>query len=100
MPITVPSVEDLIMKEISADLDIPYSMVRDIVINGQAGFTKHVMESGQYNGVRWPYFGAFKVKAHHVQVKKYMQGSDRVHREIMRIRIAEGHVFPRKFEKK
>jgi len=87
------------MKEMSADLDIPYSMIRDVVINGQAQFTKHVMESGQFNGVRWPYFGAFKVKARNVQVKKYMQGLNEVQRSIMRVRIKEGHVFPRKFDK-
>lgn len=100
MPITVDSVEEKIMKEMSADMDIPYSLIREVVINGQSAFTKHIMESGQYSSVRWPYFGTFKVKVHHAQVKKYMRGLTSFQRDLLKIRIKEGHVFERKFDKK
>jgi len=99
MPITEQSVEEEIMKDVSADLDVPYSTVREVVINGQSAFTKHVMESGQYNGVRWPFFGSFRVKAQSVQVKKYMRGLPEMYRIILRYRIKEGHVFPDKWNK-
>jgi hypothetical protein len=96
MPLIVDPVEDEIMKEISADLDIPYSVVRDVVINGQSGFTKHVIESGGYNSVRWPKFGIFKLKAKFMLVKKHMRGLSIIDRKITKYRIKQGLVFERK----
>lgn len=96
MPIIVESVEEEIMKEISADMDIPYSVVRDVVINGQSGFTKHIMESDGYNSVRWPRFGIFKLKDKFMLVKKHMKGLGKVQRRIYRKKIKAGLVFDRK----
>ncbi len=96
MPLIVDPVEEEIMKEISADLDIPYNIVRDVIINGQSGFTKHVIESGGYNSVRWPRFGVFKLKAKFMLVRKHMEGLKAIDRKIMKERIKKGLVFDRK----
>ncbi len=94
MPITLPSVEDDIMKEISADLNIPYNVVRDVVINGQSAFTKKVIESGTFHSVRWRFLGLFKVKPRNVQIKKFMRGVDPSQRFIYRKLIKQGKFFP------
>ena len=86
------------MKEMSADLAIPYKRIREIVINGQSAFTKHIIESGSYDGYRWPHLGAFKVKARYMQVKKYMTGMLPPYRNIFRQQIKNGYVFPRKYQ--
>jgi len=96
MPLIVDPVEEEIMKEISADLDIPYNIVRDVVINGQSGFTKHVIETDGYNSVRWPKFGIFKLKHKFMMVNKHMKGLNPLYRKIVKDRIKQGLVFERK----
>ena len=96
MPLIVDPVEEEIMKEISVDLDIPYNTVRDVVINGQSGFTKHVIESDGYNSVRWPKFGIFKLKHKFMLVNKHMKGLNPFYRKIEKDRIKKGLVFERK----
>ncbi len=81
------------MKEISADLQIPYSMVKDIVINGQSGFTKHTMESGGYNSVRWPKFGTFRLKHKYMLIRKHMSGMSPVYRDMYRQLVDKGKLF-------
>jgi len=93
MPLTVESVEEEIMKEISADMDIPYNVVKDVIVNGQSGFTKHIIESGGYNSVRWPRFGIFKLNTKFMLIKKHMQGLSTVHRKVYRKKIKSGLVF-------
>ena len=99
MPLTVDSVEEEIMKEISADMDIPYSIVKDVVVNGQTGFTKHVMESGGYGSVRWPRFGVFKLNTKYMLIKKHMQGLSPVARKFYRNKIKSGLVFKKNIKK-
>jgi len=88
------------MKELSADLDMPYNLIRDVVIGGQSGFTKHIIESGTYHSVRWPHLGAFKIKARFLQVKKYMSGMKPIYKDMYRLQIKYGNIFPRKFDNK
>ena len=93
MPATVETVEEEIMKGISADMDLPYSTVKDIIINGQSGFTKHVIESGGYNSVRWPLLGTFKLKHRFMLVKKHMSGMPKVYQKMYRKMIHDGKIF-------
>lgn len=81
------------MKEISADTGIPYSTVRDIIINGQSGFTKHTMESGGYNSVRWPKLGTFKMKHRYMLIRKHMEGMNPFYQDIYRKLVDSGKVF-------
>ena len=95
MPLIVDSVEEELMKEVAVELDLPYNVVKDIIINGQSGFTKHTMESGGYNSVRWPKFGTFKLKTKFMLVKKHMKGLSSVQRRIFKRKIKDGLVFTR-----
>ncbi len=95
MPITIQSIEEEIMKEMSADMNIPFNTIRDVVIGGQSAFTKHTMESGEFNNVRWPKFGIFKVKPRYVQIKHFMRGVKPEQRFIYRELIKRGTIFPR-----
>ena len=87
------------MKEVSEELQIPYSLVRDVVIGGQSAFTKHAMECEEFNSVRWPNFGTFRVKARNVMIKKHMFGLSGVYRKLYRIQIKNGNVFPQRFKR-
>jgi hypothetical protein len=93
MPIIVETVEEEIMKEISADMDIPYNVVKDIVMNGQSGFTKHVIESGGYDSVRWPRFGTFKLKHKFMMIKKHLMGMSPLYQKLYRDMLKKGHIF-------
>ena len=93
MPVIVETAEDDIMKEMSADMDIPYSVIKDVVINGQSAFTKHTMESGGYDSVRWPKFGLFRLKHKFMFVKKHMKGMSPVYKKQYRKQIKEGKIF-------
>jgi len=74
MPTAKKTIEADVMREISKEMDIPYSIVKDVVINGQSAFTKHVMENGGYGSVRWPGFGLFRLKHKFMLVNKHMKG--------------------------
>jgi hypothetical protein len=67
--------------ETSRELDLPLKLVKDVLINGQAKFTAHVMSSNTFDGIRWPYFGVFKAKHKAVQILNYMKGLDPVQKQ-------------------
>jgi hypothetical protein len=96
MPLIHETVEEDILKEVAHELNIPYSLARDIVVNGQSGFTKHIMESPNYDSVRWPKIGVFKLKEKHMMVKKHMQGMSAVSRKIFRQVIKNNSPFKEK----
>ena len=98
MPSVVPTVEEEIIKEVAAEMDLSYKQARDIIINGQGAFTKHVMESGMYNSVRWPYLGTFRVKIKRMQIRKYMEGLLPIYRHIYRQQIKHGYIFPSRYK--
>ncbi len=93
MPVIVDTVEEEIMKEISADTGISYNVIKDVVINGQSEFTKHVIESGGYNSVRWPLLGTFKLKYKFMLIKKHMTGMAPIYKKMYRKLIKAGKVF-------
>lgn len=95
MPIVVPSHEEQIMKEMSADMGIPYSQIRDIVIGGQSAFTAHVMRSNTFDGVRWPHFGVFSVKYKYLQNHKLIEGQLPMYQKLTRQRLQGRRMFKR-----
>lgn len=98
MPLIHETVEDEIMKEISAEMNIPYNSVRDIIVGGQSAFTKNIMESANYDSVRWPKLGVFKLKEKHMMVKKHMFGMPSISRKIFREVIKNNSPFKKKKE--
>jgi hypothetical protein len=99
MPLNRDTVEEKIMKEMSADMGIPYNTIRDVVVNGQSGFTKHTMASGGYDSVRWPLFGVFKLKEKHLLVKEHMKGMTTLYRKMFRKGLGQGRIFDLKKRK-
>jgi len=70
------TVNDKIYQEIAREMDIPVKLVKDVVMNGQSKFTAYTMADNTFDGIRWPYFGAFKAKHKIVQVYNHMKGLD------------------------
>ena len=96
MPLIHETVEEELIKEVAVELDVSYSMARDIIVNGQSGFTKHIMESANYDSVRWPKIGIFKLKEKHMLVKKHMLGMQAISRKIFREVIKNNSPFKKK----
>lgn len=72
----VETINERLYLEVSRELDIPVKTVKDVIMNGQSKFTAFTMSNNTFDGVRWPYFGAFKAKHKVVQVYNYMKGMD------------------------
>lgn len=98
MPLIHETIEDEVLKEVAEEMGMPYNQVRDIVINGQSGFTKHIMESDGLGSVRWPKIGLFKLKEKHMMVKKHMYGMPDISRKIYREVIKNNSPFKKKKE--
>ncbi len=99
MPLIVKSVDEDLIKEVSADTGMPYGVVKDIIINGQSAFTKHTIESGGYNSVRWPKLGTFKLKTKYMLVRRHLSGMSLIHRKIFKKKLTDGGVFTKKEHK-
>lgn len=85
------------MKEVAHEMGLPYNQVRDVIINGQSGFTKYIMESNTFHGIRWPYLGLFKAKIKKVQMAKYMKGATGLNKKIFTRQVKRGKVFEQRF---
>jgi hypothetical protein len=96
MPLIHETVEEELIKEVALEMDISYNLARDIIINGQSAFTKHIMESPNYDSVRWPKIGVFKLKEKHMMVKKHMKGMSEISRKIFREVIKNNSPFKKK----
>lgn len=75
------TINDDLYLEVSLEMGIPVSLVKDVINNGQGKFTAHVMSNNEFNGVRWPYFGTFRAKHKSVQVLSYMKGLDPIQKK-------------------
>lgn len=62
-----------ILTEVARELGLQFSDVKEMV-NSQSLFTKQVIESNSFDGVRWPYFGVFKAKTKEVQIINHLKG--------------------------
>jgi hypothetical protein len=87
------SINEELYQQIANLEDIPQSLVRDIVINGQSKFTAHIMSNNTFHGVRWPYFGVFKAKHKVIQVLNYMKGLDPMQKEFFRLQLKNQRNF-------
>jgi hypothetical protein len=62
-----------VFSEVAKELGLPMSTVKEI-FNAHSLFTRKVMESNTFDGVRWPYLGVFKSKPKEVQFINHMKG--------------------------
>ena len=84
------SIENEVMKEVARELDLPLRTVKDMVINGQSAFTAHIMKSNTFHGVKWPFFGTFKVKPKKVQIDRYKMGMTKQQKKLFVESIKRG----------
>ena len=79
------------MKQVAAELNIPYNVVKDVIINGQSAYTKHIIRTSNYGSVRWPYFGLFKLKTKQLLYAKHTKGMNheavKVYRDVIQKRF-------------
>lgn len=59
--------------EVAKELGLTVAMVKEI-FNSHSAYTKKVMESNTFDGVRWPYLGVFKSKPKEVQFINHLKG--------------------------
>ena len=91
------TVEDIIMREVAEELGMSLREVRDMVVNGQSAYTKHIIESGTFMNVRWIGLGTFKLRPKYAMVKEHMKGLSPAFKHIFKQRIQNGSVFERKW---
>lgn len=70
-----------IMQEVAKELDVPLTMVKEVIIRGQSKFTAYVMKSNSFDGVRWPFLGKFTAKVKAAQVLKHIKGLNPIQKE-------------------
>ena len=78
------AVNDKLYADTARELNLPVKLVKDVILNGQAKFTAHIMSNNTFDGIRWPFFGVFKAKHKVVQVLSYMKGLDPAQRKFFR----------------
>jgi predicted transcriptional regulator len=64
---------DQLIKEVATELGLTVETVRNMVAV-QSEYTRVVMESNTFDGVRWPYLGCFKSKPKEIQMLQYLEG--------------------------
>ena len=69
------------MLEVADELDLPLSVVKDVIINGQSKYTAHTMKSNSFDGVRWPLLGKFTAKVKAAQVLRHLKGLTKMQKE-------------------
>ena len=88
------TVEEEVMQEVADELQLPFSFVKDVVVNGQSAFTAYVMKSRTFDSVRWPRFGIFEVKPWQLVIESYKKGLSKIQREIFNHQIKNGNAVP------
>ncbi len=81
------SCDEDVIKLIAAQMQLPVAMIYDVVMNGQAKFTAATMKSNNFEGVRWPAFGVFKIKPKSLIVSKFMKGLSPAWRKLFRRKV-------------
>lgn len=61
------------MTEVAKELGLSVQLVKEI-FSAHSMYTKQVMESNSFDGVRWPYLGVFRSKPKEVQVINHLKG--------------------------
>lgn len=62
-----------VFTEVAKELGLTLPIVKEI-FNTHSAFTKYVMESNTFDGVRWPYLGVFRSKPKEVQILNHLKG--------------------------
>lgn len=78
-----------VIAEVAKELGLPVLEVKDIV-NSQSLFTKQVMESSTFDGVRWPYFGVFKAKPKEIQIINHLKGLNEEQKKEFKLKLKQG----------
>jgi len=85
-----------LMHEVAEEMGVPYSWVKEAVVNGQSKYTAHIMRSNSFDGVRWPYLGKFTAKIKAAQVLKHLKGLNKIQKEFFLSR-KENKNYKKKF---
>lgn len=82
---------ELVLDECARELGLTVNQVRKIV-QSQSEYTKHIMESGTFDSVRWPFAGVFKSNPKEVQMLNHMKGMDEDQRKEFRKNVMTGKI--------
>lgn len=74
-------VSEELMKEVAEEMGLAFSVVKDVIVNGQSKFTAHTMKSNTFDGVRWPLLGKFTAKVKAAQVLRHLKGLNPIQKE-------------------
>lgn len=77
---------------VAEELGLSLKDTREI-IKCQSDFTKKIMESNTFDGVRWPFFGVFKAKPKVVQIASHMKGLSKEAQRLFKLKIKRGEIF-------
>lgn len=79
-----------ILTEVAKELGLQFADVKEIV-NNQSLFTKQIIESNSFDGVRWPYFGVFKAKTKEVQIINHLKGLTEQQKKDFKQKLRQGY---------
>lgn len=96
----IETVDEIAMKVVAAKKGLPIQVVRDVVINGQSGYTASIIKNGTFAGVRWPFFGVFKVNPKSVSLMRYYKGLDANFKKMFMRKVRTVGIWPKKSKKK
>lgn len=89
------TVEEEIYKEVAEQLELPVSLVRDMVENGQSAYTASIMKASTFESVRWRKFGCFEANPYKAMISSNLKGMDPIQTELFCKQIAKGNVLPK-----
>ena len=89
------TVEEEIYKEIADTLELPVSLVKDMVENGQSAYTASLMKATNFESVRWRYLGRFEANPYKAMVSSNVKGMNRIQTELFFKQIAKGNILPK-----
>lgn len=78
-----------VYSEVAKELGLPILVVKE-VFAAHSAYTKQVMESNTFDGIRWPYLGVFRSKPKEVQVINHMKGLTPEQQKEFKQKIREG----------
>ena len=77
---------------VSEELGLSLKETRELV-KCQSEYTKKIMESNTFDGVRWPFFGVFKAKPKMVQIASHMRGLTKEGQRLFKLAIKRGKIY-------
>jgi hypothetical protein len=89
------TVEEEIYKEVAETLELPISLVRDMVENGQSAYTASLMKSSNFESVRWRRFGCFEANPYKAMISSNVKGMNSIQTELFFKQISKGNILPK-----